>query len=603
MKRGLVQWARVDGGQYDSVEPAAIPQNGWARLVNWLTFGGRIIRRGGSVQMSLGASPIPTASAVIPVVGLYNAPSGAEDWCAVAASKIGTFGLLKANKLWEGVITRYGSEVSDSDDMPWVMKQRNGVVYALRRNAGKMKRIEGQGWWDAGRPAPTTKATANNPVATGGSLSDGTYLFAYTYYDSVTGQEGNGSPQESITLSGGGSAQKCDVSAFTAPPATSKTTHLRLYMSQLDGAVLYWHQDIAVGSLPATITVTAAPVSFETLPTRNAEPYSGATWFELWRDRGWITDGEYVRYTDFNKPECFSAIQDVSFNPDDGDKVTTIYGWGDVLVVAKRRAMILLAGIDRTSFEQKLWTEMVGCVAPHSMKDCEGTLVWLGEDGIYAAEGPAGQPKNISNQTVKAALATMSLAKRDTAVGEVIPGLGVYVLSFETAAGGRSGLAYSWTSKAWSELSFPQGVTYLVSGFDETAATRTMACVTANAIVYAILEGADDSGSLVSAIAVSRGIQGEGGGVMAVEGVRALMSPTRYPMTLKAYNDGDLSSPVAVREARPIGDQGWSEFALISKSNPAAEVQVALEYSGRDQVWISDFAVEVLSCAGRRRAL
>jgi hypothetical protein len=417
----------------------------------------------------------------------------------------------------------------------------------------------------------------------------------------VTGQDGNASPEETITLSGGTTTQKFTLGSFTAPASTVKCSHFRVYMSQLGGSVLYFLQDVALAT--SSIAVTAPPSSVETLSTRNAEPYSDATWFEIWKDRGWLTNGTWVRYTDFNKPECYSAIQDVTFAPYDGDKVTTIYGWGDVNVIAKNRAMVLLTGIDRSSFEQRMWTDMVGCVAPHTMRDCEGVLIWRGEDGIYKAEGPGASPKNVSNQTVKAFLARTKLSSRDTSAAEVIPSLGLYILTCEMADGSFGGLAYNWNANAWSELSFPQGITLPLSAFDSTGATRTLACVQANASVYSVFEGKDDDGASVEAIATTRALADEAGGFLGVEGVRLLMSETRFPIEIGVFNDGIRTAYVSNRVARPIGDKGWQEFAINSRRNTAAEVQVDLIYTGRDEVWISDMAVDLLAHAATRRVL
>lgn len=593
MKLDSVKFGRVDGGQFDSLEPTQIPKNGWARAYNFLSYGGRMNRRPGSAPFGKTTPPIASAITCIPVTGLVGAATGFEDWALMVISKTCEVALLKPSGAWGVKLTQLPGGSVVSDEMPWCARQRNGIVYAGRRNSGGLKRIEGGEWTNAGRPAPTAGATAAW-AASGGTLTANAFRVAYTLYDSVTGYEGNGTE---ISVTGAPASNgKIQVASLQPPDASVKFTHYAIYMTQADGATFYLHQLLAKAS--TSVELTAAPSGSTTLSTRNGLPDSNGIGFEIWNERGWIITSKHLFYSDLQKIESYSAVQDLPFNPDDNDEHTTVYGWGDYLVVAKRRAMVLLEGVDRTSWNQRLWTEMSGCVAPQSMRDCEGELVWLGEDGFCTAT-IGTLPALISNETVRAALKSMDRSQQDIVTAETIPSLNLYVATFPRKDGSWGGVAYNWKKKAWSEIEFPAKPRYLYTGFDETGAVRIFAIMDSSVQPYVVFEGKTDDGSAIESFLVSSAPDLDGPRLSSLESVALLCSATRSPVEFTVIRDtSDSSAPLPVSL---LGDPGWKRVKLGTVGMKGSQLQLKIRYAGPDDFWVSDMEWEVLQTAYERR--
>ena len=587
MKLDTVRWAGVDGGQYDSLEPSRIPKNGWARAYNVLPYAGRMGMRPGSSPFGKTTPTVTDPIACVAVKDLEGAPAGFEEWALLVIGRTCDVALMNAQGKWSDKLQQLpGGSVVD-DEMPWVLRQRGHAVYAARRNSGGLKRIGGSSWTGAGHPVPGAGATASWS-GSGGSLSANTYRVAYTYYSEEDDHEGNGIE---ITVTGTPAANGKIVvpsGGSGLQPAASDVhySHFRVYMTQPGGAIFYKHTDVPKAT--TGVELTTNPTSSQVMPTRYGLPDSNGIWFEIWNERGWVLTKQKLLYSDFSQPEGYAGVQNLPFNPDDNDEMTTGYGWGDYLVVARRRSMVLLEGNDRTTFKQKLWTEMAGSIAPHAMKDCEGELVWLSEDGFCSAT-VGEQPKLISNTTVKKALARMDKTRADLVVGETLPDLNVYVAAFPRTDGSWGGVAYNWRSKAWSEFEFPAKPLYIYTGFDSTGAVRIFAIMASGAQPYVVFEGNTDDGSLVSMELISLAPDTGGPKLAGVKSVALLTSATRYPVTIKVYRDGDTSTPIASRTVSLKGDSGWKRISL-NPSKKGTQLQVGISYRGADPFWVSDMA-------------
>lgn len=596
MKVDTVKWAGVDGGQFDSLDPARVPKNGWSRAFNFLPHSGKMNLRAGSEPFALTESPIGDPISCVPVKGLLNAPAAFADWALLVIDKTCGVALVNSLGAWGTKLTPIVGGSIISDEMPWITRQRNGIVYAVRRNSGGMKRIEGTEWTLAGRPTPTVTDAggATAAWASGGSLTSNVFRVGYTYYDSATGYEGN---MKEIPVSGTpGAGKKIAITGLETAPADVKYTHFSIYATQADGAIFYWVANVAKAVF--TYDFGSAPTSTQVAPTRMGIPDDDAIGFEIWGERGWLITEKDLFYSDFGKIEGYSSIQNLPFNPDDNDEMTTVYGWGDYLVVAKRRAMVLLSGYDRTTFEQKLWTEMSGCVAPHSMRDCEGELVWLSEDGFCSA-APGQAPKLISNTTVRAALSNMDPEKVDLVVADTLPDLSLYVAAYPRVDGSWGGVAYNWKSSAWSEFEFPSRPRFIYTGFDATGAVRIFAVMSGSPQPYVLFEGSTDAGYAIEGELVSGAPDTGGVKLAGVSNVALLCAPTRYPVTVGVYRDGDLGTSIGEREVNLRGDYGWKRI-LLPRAKLGTQLQVKVSYQGKDPFWIADMEWSVVSTTYER---
>jgi hypothetical protein len=499
------------------------------------------------------------------------------------------------------------------------MRQYNGIVYAVRRNSTRMRRIEGTRVLDAGRPAGETFVTNGGVLsasASGGSLAGGTYQLSYGLYDSVSGYSGNEGPALAVVVPAGttGSITIAPGAFGLVPSDDTANTHYKVYMSRVGGSARYLVATIQIGQ-QGSLVITTEPTSSEQAPTRQAQPDPDATCFEVWGERGWISNGTYLKYSDFRKLEGYSNLQNLDFNPNDNDNITTLKGWHKRFVIAKRRAIILLTGIDRQSFEQELWTDRAGCIAPHSMQDCEGLLVWLGEDGFMAARA-GEEPKNISDSRVRKVLGSMTASTRETASACVLPGVNIYVVTFRAVIEGVERtwmLAYNWDKDAWAEIAWPFYPTFVTTGFGPDLKTVVFGLDSSRYKVWKLFSGSTDSGSAIRAdwTTAAPDVADRPSQLIGFSRLHLLTSKTRWPLTIQAYepshidtsfggNDG-TAQPLHERVVNLRGSDGWKDIAFYTGDKMRSQLQLKISYEGLDSFWVSDMAWDlVLKNATRR---
>lgn len=588
----------VDGGQFDGFRPSEVPKNGWRRVLNMLSYNGRLNLREGYRTFSQGTPTISGITSLTPVTGLLELDPSYNDYAVLVGGELGTFALLNKNGVWDTPIPKVYAGAVPTDDMPWIFRQYKGIVYGARRNFGAgLVRIIASGWTKAGRPAPTTPLTTTFAVP-----GSNAWRFAYTYLDTLTGNESNPSPALAITS---GAAGTIDLNAWSPADVDIVWDKYRLYATKANGGILFPIADLSAATTTYNFIIANAisgtlAYGSTALSTRNGVPDASTIAFDIWNERGWISEGEKVKYSAPGLIEGYSEIQNLPFNPNDNDSITTLYGWGDYFVIAKNRSAVLLSGYDRTSFEQKLWTGAPGCRAPHSMKDCEGKLVWLSESGFYSGS-PHENPVNISSTTVVEALRTADPEALDKAVATVVPDRQLYIFLFPRVGGAWGGLAYNWRRNAWTEFDYAADPLFLTHGFDHNRLPRTFACSTGADNVLALFEGNDDDGVQIPYDLLSGAPETGGVNLAGLGTVSLLCTGTLYPVTFRAYRNGD---GVIIRErtVRLEGAEGWKTIQLSTKRKLGTQLQVEILGAMRGPWSFSDMEWEVLVTGQNRRS-
>ena len=610
MERKPLRFGAIDGGQYDSLEPSTIPKNGWKRVINLLPYNERLNLREGQRMISLNDPTVTDGTALIPVTNLRGHVNG-QEYAILVAGKLGSWAFVDQYGLWDSTISALPSitvTIGD-DEMPWTLRQYKGAVYACRRNAGLM-RVEGTSWGPAGRPAPPDALELDDPYIAPPDVippaeppASGNVRFRYTYYDADTGNEGNPSPEFQVLAWDG--LGPYNLTNFAAPDGYY-ATHYRVYATKLDGGVFFPIGDAPVASTEFAIDFddwfVDGAISFGSvaLSLRNGMPPATSKCFEIWNERGWLSDGETLLYSAIQTIEGYSSIQNLPFDPNDNDSIQVLYAWGDYLVVAKRRSMVLLQGFDRTSFEQKLWTKNAGCIAPHSMKNCEGKLVWLGDAGFYSA-GAGEDPTIISSKQVAEALATGDPERMDLAVADIIPDKQLYIFAYPKAnSAAWGGLCLNWRTGSWTEFDFPSDPKFIFNGFDQKLLPRTLALVSSNAQVYGLFETGDDSGQVIVWSALSGAPDTGGGSLAGLASVSLLTAPSRYPVTVRAFRDGQPSI-IRERTVRLNSEPGWKEVDISTMRRLGTQLQVEISGAHRGPFWIADMEWDILVTSMRRR--
>lgn len=177
-------------------------------------------------------------------------------------------------------------------------------------------------WYPWALPTPSLPSVA----VISGSLPAGRYLVAVTYSNSVTGEEGGakGSTQALLEVSG--------AMRVTLPGAVSGATHVKVYVSNINGSAPCLYASLAVGT--ASCDITSLPVNSETLRTIGLEPMPAGVglFFHLGRIGSIV--GRNVFYSDpwrlaYYRPET-------NWIPFEKDVAIVVPAQGGCFVVADR---------------------------------------------------------------------------------------------------------------------------------------------------------------------------------------------------------------------------------------------------------------------------
>lgn len=137
--------------------------------------------------------------------------------------------------------------------------EHNGSIYYS--NGTDSGRIEAGVWYPWALPTPSAPSVS----AIAGTLTKGRYLVGASYYNATTGEEGGVSTLSVSELASDGAIR------VTLPAATTGATHVRLYVSQLNGTAVGRYGQYATGTATADITSmattgTGSDASIEPLP-------------------------------------------------------------------------------------------------------------------------------------------------------------------------------------------------------------------------------------------------------------------------------------------------------------------------------------------------
>lgn len=126
--------------------------------------------------------------------------------------------------------------LSNNDPVHWL--EWNGDIYYS--NGVDSGRIRGSTWYPIALP---TLAEPSVSSQTGGTLEQGWYQIAYSYYNSATGEEGGVSPSCNYQLTSGGTIR------VVLPNSTSGATHAIIYCSTLNGSIPLYKASVALGGV------------------------------------------------------------------------------------------------------------------------------------------------------------------------------------------------------------------------------------------------------------------------------------------------------------------------------------------------------------------
>lgn len=243
-------------------------------------------------------------------------------------------------------------------------------------------------------------------IAAGGSpgLGAGSYIWAITYYNSVTGAESSPSP----LVTGTAAAGNKNTLSFSAGSASTADT-IRIYRTYANGQQLYLEGTAAISATSYVSQLADASLTTPQLELDNTRltTWSGTPKYPAVADRRiFIRTGKNeIRWSKVGQsgamPESFPVtnVADCAGTYGGGDDVIGISKAGSVPIVLKERSIgkLELVGFPDSSvaaetsfYLYKELTDAVGALSHWAAVEVLGECIFLTKDNIFGTRGEAG---------------------------------------------------------------------------------------------------------------------------------------------------------------------------------------------------------------------
>jgi len=253
-----------------------------------------------------------------------------------------------------------------------------------------------------GITAPVAAPTFNANIV-GNLVAAANYLYAYTYYNSVTGAESSPSPISVPIVAPPGQGIRINITAGV--PTTADT--IRVYRTVANGGILFLDGTAAIAATAYDSVVADASLSTEmeldnSRITAWGEPRYGTVSQSRVFLTGFSDVTSRVRFSKIGQegpmPESFQAVSFVDCDNIGGlrDPNIGIGQANDVPIILKNYSVGRLDAlgslndepvVDNVVFEYKELSRAVTCVSHWAQCNVYNNMLWLGLDNIYMTDG------------------------------------------------------------------------------------------------------------------------------------------------------------------------------------------------------------------------
>jgi hypothetical protein len=267
------------------------------------------------------------------------------------------------------------------------------------------KVYDGSATRQVGITAPTNAPSAAQN--TSGSLTQlGSYLCAYTYYNSVTGAESSPSPITTVALTGANDQIDLTVDAGSATTADT----IRFYRSGANGRQLFLDGTNAINDTTYSMTIADSALgdAMELDNSRIPDLASGAKYPAVAQNRIFLVTGNNeIRHSKIGQSgamgESFEvkAAVDTQGRNGGNDRLVGIGSANDIPFALKEKSIGRLDAVgipdnqlstDNVIYIYRELSDKIGAVSHWAAVEVEGELVWLSYDNVYATDGQRIRP-------------------------------------------------------------------------------------------------------------------------------------------------------------------------------------------------------------------
>lgn len=298
----------------------------------------------------------------------------------------GRIGVINSDPTSSGTVTHIASGVFTGHHRPDAAVAKN-LFFVVTEVAQKKLRgttLEGFG---ITRPSSAPSASAG---AAGSMI--GTFDIRYTFVNGNTNHESSASDSVTVTVS----AQKISLTSIGVS-ADSQVTKRRVYIRNEATQTEYRLADTINDNSTTTLTLDVDTDDLITLgpnTTENEPPPSGVKYVSWWNNRMFVADDNNLYWSGKNIPEGFDPDDFEPIGEGDGQKITGLHAFGDVLLIFKSRSIWYLSGLTPESWRLRPLFDWTGAVSHASIIEAGGALWWWSERGVMKWDGN-GQPTEV----------------------------------------------------------------------------------------------------------------------------------------------------------------------------------------------------------------
>lgn len=285
-----------------------------------------------------------------------------------------------------------------------------------------------------GITAPASAPTESSQGTAGSLTQTATYVYAYTYYNSVTGAESSPSDFLSVTLT----ASNDDVTLGLTAGSSSTADTIRIWRTVADGNELFLDGTAAIGSTSYNSTKAddelGRPMEMDNTRITVLASHS-AKYPAVAGNRIFVaTDDNEVRWSKIGyqqaMPESFEvkAVADTMGRHGNADKIVGLASVLDTAIVLKQRSIGRLEPVgfqdqslvsDNQIFKYVELSGEVGAVSHWASVQVENELLFVGRENIYRTNGQYVRPAaDRVSATLRAFSYTASQAEKMSAVND-----------------------------------------------------------------------------------------------------------------------------------------------------------------------------------------
>jgi len=308
----------------------------------------------------------------------------------VAASATGRLDLVAS----DGTYTNLSTALVASSTAYPDFATANNLLFIV--NGTDRLKYNGTSVQNFGIAEPSTAPTLADSGA--GGSPDGTYEGRVTFYNSATGVESSAGPTSgTVTV-------VTNTIDWTSIPVSADTqvTSRRLYVRNTGTMTTFRLLTTIADNVTTTYTQTAADTILLTAgpdTEENDRPPSGIKYIEWHLSRMFAADDTTLYYSKSTLPENFDPDFTEPVNQNDGQKITGLHAFGDILIIFKTDSFYGLYGDDPNSWVVRPISTTVGCVSNRSIRAIDGVLYWWSERGPVAWDG-SSNPRLIGQDSI-----------------------------------------------------------------------------------------------------------------------------------------------------------------------------------------------------------